>query len=385
MSAKRKPKTEEEEVENKNPDEIAFTQKYFQSNKEFHYNLAEEEADVCVSSGSIILDSVIGGGFSKGLFRLTGVAEGGKTSSALTVMNNLFSTVPNSKGVFIKAEGRLSPQMQLRSGVKFVTKPEEWELGTCLVFECNVFETVFDFIRGLLKNNPKKIRFGFIVDSADGLIPKGDLEKSSEDAMKVAGGALLTSDFFKRVSLGMSKFGHLGIFLSQVRAKVEINQYAAKDQNNRTTSSGGNAHQHYPDWILEYQRPYKADFIIKDEDKPMSLENPPIGHYAKVLICKSPNETTGMIIKYPIKHGRENGKSVWVEREIIDMLLMWQFIERKKSWLYFDEEITQYCSDNGFTIKSPIQGVNTLYDMLENDEKLADCLKIFVKENCLKK
>jgi hypothetical protein len=385
MAAKTKTPKDDSQEEKVEANEKTFATKYFQAQKEYHYNLVEEVKDYCVSSGSVILDAVLGGGFGKGLFRLTGVTEGGKTSCALTVMKNLFSTVPNSKGLYVKAEGRLGPEVQARSGLKFVYSPEEWEVGTCLVFECNVFETVFDFIRGLLKNNPNKCIFGFVIDSADGLIPQGDLEKQSTDAVKVAGGALLSSDFFKRVSLGMSKFGHMGIFLSQVRAKVEISQYAPKDQNNRTNSSGGNAHLHYPDWILEFQKPYKADFIAKNDEAPLSLENPPIGHFAKVLICKSPNESTGMLVKYPIKHGRVGGKSVWIEREVIDMLLMFEFIEKKKSWFAFDEEIKAYCLERGIELKSPVQGMDKLYALIESDEKLASILTEFVKENCLKK
>lgn len=384
MSAKIKQKDQTEDKK-QILDENAFAEKFFQSNKDFHYNLIEEEPDFIVSSGSIILDSALSGGFKKGLFRLTGVTEGGKTSCALAVLKDMLENVPNSKGVYVKAEGRLSPEMKERSGLNFVHSIAEWTEGTCLVFECNVFETVFDFIRGLLKNNPNKVKFGFIIDSADGLIPKGDLEKGSEDAGKVAGGALLSSDFFKRVSLGMSKFGHLGIFLSQVRAKVEINAYAPKDQNNRTSGSGGNAHLHYPDWILEFQRPYKDDFIVKDDTKPMSLDNPSIGHFAKVLILKSPNETTGMLIRYPIKHGRTGGNSVWIEREVIDMLLMWEYIEKKASWFYFDEEIKSYCLEKNIELQSPIQGMPKLYSYLEENKDAFLALKEFVLENCLNK
>ncbi len=379
---KNNPTTPEQDKKEK-PDDQAFASSFFNSNKEFHYNLVEEAEDFTVSSGSLKFDYILSGGFKKGLFRFTGVTEGGKTSCALTVLKNMLDTVPNSKGIYVKAEGRLRKEIQERSGIKFVFSPEEWEVGTCLVFECNVFETVFDFFRGLLKNNPKKIRFGFIVDSADGLIPKGDLEKSSEEAGKVAGGALLSSDFFKRVSLGMSKFGHLGIFLSQVRARVEVNQYAPKDQNNRTSASGGNAHLHYPDWIIEFKRPNKDDFIAKNPEAPLSLDNPPIGHKAKILICKSPNETTGMILDYPIKHGRTGGRSVWIEREIIDLLLMWEFFTKKGSWYSFDEEIQAHCQEFGYDLSNAIQGIPNLYKLLEEDAKLAEILKNFVKVNCL--
>lgn len=385
MAAKTKPAKQEEDQEKKGPmTEVDFAKKFMATHKEYHYNLTEEVQDYNVSSGSIILDSVLSGGFHKGLLRFTGASEGGKTSEALTVMHNMLVNVPNTKGLYIKAEGRLSPQVQERSGIRFTTDVDDWEVGSCLIFESNVFDVVFDFMRGLLKNNPNKVKFCIVVDSADGLIPMGDLEKTSGEAGKVAGGALLTSDFLKRVSLGMTKMGHLAIFLSQVRAKVDTSMYAKADPNNRTNASGGNAQIHYPDWILEFQKQYRSDYIAKNEDAPLSLENPPIGHYAKVLVCKSTNETTGMIIKYPIKHGRTGGSSVWVEREIIEMLLMWEFIEKKGSWFHFDEEIKAHCLENEFEIKSPIQGMDKLYLYLEENKELTEILKKFVVENCIK-
>ena len=190
-----------------------------------------------------------------------GANEGGKTNEALQVVFNMMKTVENSKGIYIKAEGRLSNSIKQRSGLKFVTDADEWVTGTCLVFECNVFDVVFDFLRGLLKNNPNRERFGIVIDSMDGLLPQSELEKRTSDAAKVAAGALMTSDFLKRVSLGMSKFGHLLILISQIRAKVDINPYAKGDPNNQTNSSGGNAALHYPDWILEFQKQFKSDKI----------------------------------------------------------------------------------------------------------------------------
>ena len=42
----------------------------------------------------------------------------------------------------------------------------------------------------------------FIIDSMDSLVPKNDLEKPPEEANKVAGGALLSSDFLRENGFG---------------------------------------------------------------------------------------------------------------------------------------------------------------------------------------
>jgi RecA/RadA recombinase len=360
-----------------------FAKEYLKANKDLHYNLIEEAEDYVVSSGSMNLDSYLGGGFSAGVHRFVGANEGGKTNEALQVMHNMLNTVENSKGLYVKAEGRLSKDVKERAGVKFVTDPDEWELGTCFVFECNVFDAVFDFLRGLLKNNPDKEKLCVIIDSMDGLLPQAELEKRTSDAAKVAAGALMTSDFLKRVSLGMCKFGHMLIMISQIRSKVDINPYAKGDPNNQTNASGGNAALHYPDWILEFQKQFKSDKILEKPTEQIGPNNKIYGHMAKVLICKSTNESTGQLVKYPIKHGRSNGKSIWIEREIVEMLLMWGFMDKKGSWFTFDEEVTSYLSDNKIESKNKFQGMASIYEYLEQTPEVASTLEKFIKEKIL--
>ncbi len=360
-----------------------FMGQFMKANKDYHFNFEETAASYSVSTGSLILDNFIGGGLGAGLQRFTGCNEGGKTNEALQVMRNMLNSVDKTKGLYIKAEGRLSVEIQKRSGLNFVFHPDDWELGTCLVWECNIYDVVFDGLRSLLKNNPDKERLCIVIDSMDGLLPKSDLEKSTSDAAKVAAGASLTSDFLKRVSLGMSKFGHMCIMVSQVRSTIKTNQYAPSDPNNQTNSSGGNAALHYPDWIINFEKRNQSDLIVQDPKAKPSPENPIIGHYAKVHIQKSTNESTGMRVRYPIKHGRTDGKSIWIEREVIEMLLMWKYIEKAGSWFKIDEDVSSYVSGQGLEIKEKYQGMNSLYDLLEGSPELTKVLGCFIAENVL--
>jgi RecA/RadA recombinase len=145
--AKTKTTTEEKKITS---NEVLSS--FLKQNAEDHYNF-EETVDYKVSSGSLQLDLQLGGGFGPGLHRFVGINEGGKTSEALEVMKNFLLSVPNSKGFYIKAEGRLSPEMQRRSGVKFVFSAEDWVAGTCFVFESNIYETVVDAMRQLVSKN----------------------------------------------------------------------------------------------------------------------------------------------------------------------------------------------------------------------------------------
>ena len=362
-----------------------YTEAYFKSNQEYHLNFEEAADQYVVSSGSMILDKVLGGGFGSGLHRFIGANEGGKTNEALHVMHNMIRDIDNSKGLFVMAEGRLSEDVRKRAGIKFVNHPEDWVTGTCLVWECNITDTVVDFLRGLLKNNHDQEKFCIIIDSMDGLITKEDLEKGSSDARKVAGGALMCSDFLRRVSLGMSKFGHMCIMISQVRSSINVSQYAKADPNNQTNSSGGNAILHYPDWILQFLKQNKSDKILEKPTEQITPDNKIYGHNAKVAILKSTNESTGQVVSYPIKHGRMAGKSIWIEREIAEMLLMWGYLEKAGAWLKLDEELKEYLTTQQVPFKDSYQGSKAFYEFLESDSKATSCLANFVRDNILNK
>ena len=137
---------------------------FLKANRNDHYNFEEEE-NYKVSSGSLQFDLQLEGGFGPGLHRFTGMNEGGKTSEALQVMKNFLETVPNSRGFYIKAEGRLSPEMKERSGLNFVTEHSEWENGSCFVFESNIYEAVAEIITKLIDHNETGIKYCFVLDS----------------------------------------------------------------------------------------------------------------------------------------------------------------------------------------------------------------------------
>jgi len=375
----RKTKETKEPEEKKNTSSDVLSS-FLKENSEDHYNF-EETIDYKVSSGSLQLDTQLGGGFGPGLHRFVGMNEGGKTSEALEVMKNFLLDVENSKGFYIKAEGRLSPEMQKRSGVKFVFTPEEWVLGTCFVFESNIYETVVDAMRKLVSNNVEKIKFCFLLDAVDGLIAKNDMDKSFEESAKVAGGAVIAATFMKKLSIALSKRGHMAIFISQVRADIKLDPYT-KAPVRQTSATGGNALLHFANWILEFEPRYKGDIILQNpNDKSIDLQkNPPIGHWAKVTVKKSPNEKTNLTIPYPIRYGRSGGKSIWIEKEIVDLLLAWELVVKGGAWYSPTEDFLSLLSEAEIPFPEKIQGENNLFKFIEENEKLLKFLVLYFKK-----
>lgn len=351
---------------------------FLKETKEDHYNF-EEEITYKVSSGSLEFDLQLGGGFGPGLHRFVGMNEGGKTSESLEVMRN-FLKMPGTRGVFIKAEGRLSPEMKERSGINFVFNADEWVDGTCFVFESNIYEVVVDLMRRLVQFNDDKSKYCFVLDSVDGLIPKNDVGKNFEDSTKVAGGAVIAGVFMKKMSIALQKRGHMAIFVSQVRADIKLDPYT-KAPVRQTTATGGNALLHFANWIIQFEPRYNGDAILRNAavKKMDSKTNPPIGHFAKVTIKKSPNEKTNTTISYPIRYGQKGGKSIWIEKEIVDLLLAWEFVKKSGAWLSITEDFKEVLQDTDFDLPEKIQGENNLFKLIEGNEGFCEFLVSYFK------
>jgi RecA/RadA recombinase len=356
---------------------------FLKNNKESHYNF-EETIFYKVPSGSMTLDYYLGGGLGTGLHRFVGMNEGGKTSCALQFMKNFLDVEDGDrKGFLIKAEGRLSPEMIERSGVKFVTNTEDWTAGTCFVFETNIYETAVDAMRQLIGKNQEKNKYFFVIDSVDGLLRKDDLGKSFEESQKVAGGAVVAGTFMKKCATALQKFGHIAIFVSQVRDDIKLDPYS-KAPVRQTTATGGNALLHFANWILQFEPRYKTDLILEDEKSaPDAQRNPYIGHQVKVTVKKSPNEKTNLVIKYPIKYGRKNGTSNWVEKEISNFIQGWGLVVKKGAWLSFDDDVIETAKKFNVDLSNQIQGAPKLESLISKNEDVKKFFIGYIKENVL--
>jgi len=326
-----------------------------------------------VSSGSLKLDTYAS--FGTGIHRFVGYTGAGKTSEGLVLIKNFLESVPKSKGLYVKAEGRLSQNMQDRSGLKFVYKEDEWDYGTVFVLETNTFETMVDVVEQLVRSSiESKDVYALMVDSMDGLVLKGDMLKSIEEGVKVAGPQLLTKIFLKKMSPLINKLGHICILTSQVSANIKLDPYS-KEAPRIAAGAGGNALAHYPDYIIEFESKYNSDYITADaKAKPDPIKNPILGHWVTVIIRKSDQETDGTKLKYPIRRGRAGGNSVWIEYEILDMLLMFDIIKKNGAWFMVDESLVAELKASNLEIPEKFQGQPSIFEFLEQNQEVTKYL-----------
>ncbi len=323
----------------------------------------EEAVTYKVSTGTLNMDIETGGGLSPGLVTVSGPYESGKTSFTLECMKNMLNTVPNSRGFYIKAEGRLSAEIQARSGIRFVfgkwTKVDgkdvydtsDWVDGTCFVLETNIWEFALNTLRTLVSNNPLKKRYFFFIDSMDGMTLKDDLPKDVGTANRVAGGPLLTKQFLQKMGNAMGKRGHISVVAGQVSAAIQLDPYTASAPRSGP-GGGGNAKDHWSNHIFIFKGKTQGDYILE-----------------------SPNEKSNVTVTYPVRYGRTGGDSVWREYEIVDMLLMFKQMTKSGSWLKLSDALIKELAEKGLKdVPATLQGVDQWRKELEKRKDLTDYL-----------
>lgn len=332
-----------------------------------------------ISSGSIILDSVVKIRSGQ-VVRLVGKgAEQGKTSLSFVLAENYMKAMPKSKTIFVKAEGRLSTEMKQRVGLNFVDSPDEWVEGTVFVLSCNVFETVAKIIVDTLKSGYEcGENICIIIDSLDGLILKKDLEKHMDGEAKVAGVPKLTKELFRHLALPIAHYDALLLVTGQYAAEIKIDPYAPNIPR-QASSSGGSAIGHQSDYVFEFQPRYNGDYILeKPKEQPDQFKNKVKGLWVKLAIRKSANDVSGITVKYPIQKGKV-GNCIWKSLEVCDMMIAYEMVEKSGSWFKFPDDIREKAQSFGLTLQEKVQGYDNLLEYLQQPEN-KNVLDFFTKE-----
>lgn len=369
-------KSKETEEVTDNSKEILKAKLTDKVNKKDHFNF-EERVIWKISSGSLLLDVAMGGGIGPSLIRMAGHPNSGKTPQAIETLRNLLTAVPNSKGLWVLAEGRLSEENRNRSGLTFVTDPEKWDVGTVFILESNVYELVIEIIKELVLNNDQKIIYGFVIDSIDGMILRGDKDKEISENIKVAGAPLLSKKMLQSLSIGMFKYGHLMVLISQVTSEIKLDPYS-KTANRGGNFSGGFGLLHWSDFILEFQPVYPSDIITDIPDgKINDGRSKPIGRNVNVVLQKSTIETSiKKKITYPIRYGKKPS-GIWLGREVADLALMFEQATKAGAWINFSDTFVEEAKTTGVEIQKQHQGYANFCNYIESNPEI---LKYFLEK-----
>jgi hypothetical protein len=342
-----------------------------------HYNNVIPEETI-ISSGSLILDSDIQ--VRSGMIvRLVGKgSEVGKSSQGFVFLENYMKTMPNSKCLYVKAEGRLSKDKSAKTGLKFVYDIEDWTEGTVFVVCSNIAEPIFKLIVDTVHDAYHAgERIAWMIDSMDGLILEDDLKKGVTSGGMVAGVPKLTKLLFRHLALPNMHYDALGIITGQYAAQIKIDTYSPTAPN-QGSSSGGSSQQHQADYVFEYQPVNQGDLILENDAlKPDKFTNKILGKFARIKILKSADDVTGNMYSVPIRRGEQYKGSlqVWQSKEVADLLIGYQLLSKGGAWLTFEADIIESAKSEGVELQEKINGINKLYNYLEEDSAAMEFLK----------
>lgn len=234
--------------------------------------LGEDErlADIKVrSSGSLLLDLAMGGGFAQGrLSLLQGAEKAGKSSIAYMAIAEAQKNEEDKETAIIDLENGFSPDWAQKLGV---------DLDKLMIMQPDTHaEKVYDMIEYMLKSK----RFSIIVlDSVDGLIPKEEFEETDWDKeSRVGGTAKINSKAMRKiVNSGLLRESETSlIFIQQLRDKIGgFSLYGTP-----TTTSGGRSLRHASTHTLEVAI---GDFFTKGTGKDKKY----FGQQIRVKVAKN--------------------------------------------------------------------------------------------------
>lgn len=169
--------------------------------------LSEKPLDVeTISTGSVVLDSILGGGMARGrVIEIYGPEASGKTSIALTAIGKIQAA--GGTAAFIDLEHALDPKYAKTLGV---------DVDNLAVAQPGPAEVALDLLTELVESGVVDI---VVLDSVGAMSPRKELEGSAEDN-SMAAVARLMSQYLRTIISKAAKTKTTVIFINQLREKV---------------------------------------------------------------------------------------------------------------------------------------------------------------------
>lgn len=300
-------------------------------NKTYGLNTVNRVADMDVadiefiSTGSILIDKALGGGFAKGrIIEIYGPESSGKTTIALHAIAEVQSG--GGEAAFVDMEHALDFIYARNLGINtddlVFSQPEN-------------AEQAIEIIDALVKTGEVSL---IVLDSVAAMIPKKELDGESGDSV-VGLHARLMSQAMRKLTGVVSRSNCTLIFINQLREKVGI-LFGSPE-----VTTGGNALKFYASQRIDIRRT-KTN---KDKD------GDSISNLVKVKIKKNkvapPFKEAEVTIIY--------GKGISKVAEVLDIAVEMGLVEKSGSWFSYGETRLG-------------QGREAVIEILEDNPELVD-------------
>ena len=262
-----------------------------------------------VPSGSLKLDSVLGGGYPLGrIVEIYGPESSGKTTLALHAIAEVQKT--DKMAAIIDVEHAIDPEYAQNLGV---------DLDKLIISQPSTGEQALEVCEALIRSGGVGI---VVIDSVAALTPQAEIEGQMGDR-HIAGIARLMSQAMRKLTAVANETNTLLIFINQVRINV------GTMYGNPETTPGGNALKFAASQRIRIARAAAA-----------TITDTKVSANVKVIKNKvaPPFKTTVLDLEF--------GKGVVAGNEILDLAVEYGIVERKGSWFYYGEERLGQGADN---------------------------------------
>jgi len=254
-----------------------------------------------LSTGSLAIDLVLGGGLPRGrIIEIYGPESSGKTTFCLSVIAE--SQRRNGLAAFIDVEHALDPKYARIVGVN---------LDDLLVSQPDSGEDALNITETLIRSNAIDV---IIIDSVAALISKAELDGQMGDAT-VGSQARLMSQAMRRLTAVVSKTKCICIFTNQIREKIGVMF------GNPETTPGGKALKFYASVRVDIRR----IGAIKQTDGVVT------GNRTRVKIVKNKVAPPFTEAEFDIMYN----EGISSTGALLDLALEKQIIEKRGSWLNY--------------------------------------------------
>jgi recombination protein RecA len=213
-----------------------------------------------IGSGSIALDTALGGWYAKGrIVEIYGPESSGKTTLTLHAIAEVQKT--GGTAAFVDAEHALDPEYARRIGVN---------VEELIVSQPDYGEQALEIVDALVRSGAVDL---IVVDSVAALVPKAEIEGNMGDSF-MGLQARLMSQALRKITGVISKSNTTVIFINQIRMKIGVMF------GNPETTTGGNALKFYASQRLDIRRKEKIESGTGDDKEAT-------GNRVKVKVVKN--------------------------------------------------------------------------------------------------
>lgn len=330
--------------------------------------------DTKITTSSLTFDLFLDGGFKAGVSRFAGEPSHGKTMQALQWASNWIDAYGDQGYViYYDVEGRLSSTKLMQSPI-FKHLKDNKRTQQFRVRRKNTYEVVAQEIVNMITNNPDDFKYFIVFDSLD--MMKSQTAKALTENNKLGTIATVSNNLMRELGPTLCAYGHHFHILSQVRDNLGGSSYGPS-----TKMSGGWAIKHASDLIGTIQKLW-TDLYIWEKPEAASIKDKGkrLGHLFTMQFSKTPNDRDQETVQIPIKRGA----GIWKSREVADTLLMMNAVERKGSWVNFEESfLADIKSSCGIELPEKLQGFQKYYQIFEADNNIVDAIEKKLRHDIL--